>query len=110
MRDLILNAQDRQLKPVEVPEWGVTVYLRQLSVGDRLALFDVLSDEQNANKILYVYAIIFTVCDSSGQRIFTVEDYESIVQKNADVILRLGKECATFNRLLADAVPEAKKV
>lgn len=109
MRDKILQAPDRATKTMDIPEWGCTVTLKELSVGERLQLWDVLSDDANKDKTLYVFAIIFTLVDEAGNRLFQPEDYDAIACKNADVVLKLGRECALFNRLLSGAIDDAKK-
>lgn len=109
LKDQIAQARDVKLQPVEVPEWGVTVYLKELTVGERLALYDVMTDDANKDRLLYVYAILYSVCDQDGNRAFGLEDYDLVANKNADVVLRIGKEAARHNKLIGDAIDDAKK-
>jgi hypothetical protein len=83
--------------------------LKELSVGERMRLFDVMADDSNKDKLLYVYAILATAADADGNRIFTTDDYDLIASKHADVVLRLGKACAEFNKLVGTPVEDAKK-
>jgi hypothetical protein len=109
LKEQIAAAADRRTQPLEVPEWGCTLHLKELSVGERMKLFDLMADDNNKDKLLYVYAILATVADADGNRIFTTDDYDLIAGKNSDVVLRLGKECANFNKLVGQPIEDAKK-
>lgn len=109
IREAIRTANDLKLTPCEVPEWGMTLHLRQLNVGERLELFRVLGDDTNKDKLLYVVAILFTACDPDGKRLFTLEDYDLLNAKNGEVILRLGREAAKLNKLVGEPIEDAKK-
>lgn len=109
LRDQIAAAKDTQLVPVEVPEWGCQIFIRELSLGDRLRLWDAIADEANKDKIHHVYTVIFCVTDEAGTPVFSLDDYDLVASKNHDVILRLGKHAAEVNKLLAGAVDDAKK-
>jgi len=110
LREAIRTANDLKLTPCEVPEWNVTIFLRQLNVGERLELFRVLNDDANKDKLLYVVAILFTACDPDGNRLFTLDDYDLLTSKSGEVVLRIGREAARLNRLVGDPVDEAKKI
>lgn len=107
LRDLIQQARDVEVVPVDVPEWGCRVYLRQLSVRDRLALMQLVTDD-NAGK-LSVYCLLYTLCDEAGTLVFGSDDYDTLAAKNAKVVDRLGRRAAEINHMTGDAVEAAKE-
>lgn len=107
LREIITQARDVEVVPVQVPEWGCTVHIRQLSVRDRIQLMQKVNDDE-AGK-LSVYALLFTLCDEAGTLVFTPQDYDLLASKNARVIDRLGKQAAEINHMVGDAVDDAKK-
>lgn len=112
LRDQIVTANDAPLTPVEVPEWGATVYVKRLSYGDKVKLVDELTDTADVvGKRLYAVAVLHCVCDQDGTRVFTPDDYDLVVSRDADAVLRVGRVAATVNKLVGDADPvsEAKK-
>jgi hypothetical protein len=87
LRDTILGAADLPLHAVEVPEWGCTVYLRSLNVGERTRLLDVKDDEHE----LQLGAFIAGVRDSDGSPLFAPADREVLTAKSGAVVERLAK-------------------
>lgn len=109
LKEKIAAAQDRKVEAVEVPEWGVKLYFHEMTVGERMRLYDVLAADSNKDRLLYVYAILATARDEHGDRVFSDEDYDLVASKNPDVVFRLGKLAAHHNRLVGDVVEAAKK-
>ena len=82
LKDQILASQDRKLEAVVVPEWGVTVYVPLLTLGDAEALQKIKND--------HCKLAAFIIRDEQGHRVFTDEEAEALREKS------LG----AFNRIL----------
>lgn len=112
LRALIMAANDRKIEPVEMPEWGVTVYVRTLSAAEYESYMQQIVEKKvgfAARELL----IFLTVCDESGKLVFNKEsDLEIIGQKNDKAIQRLYEECQRVNKLskpVQELLEEAKK-
>ena len=90
----ILEAEDRKVVQVEVPEWGGTVRIKELDAWGR-SQWDILTlkfenNEIKRDRTIQGAALVaFSVVDEDGKPIFTPEDVEALNQKNGDVIQRL---------------------
>ena len=95
VRDVIFGARDLREKTVHVPEWGVNITLREMSVADSMIYSGMDKSQSSAMRIL-----IATAYDESGERIFTPDDAEMLSRKSAHVIGRLLHE---VNELTGEA-------
>lgn len=98
LRDNILSAKDNRLEPVEVPEWGSTVYVPVLTLGDREEIKRLSNSEDNA-----VMSAIFAIRDADGNRVFTEADAPALQQKSLRVINRVVGVFLSVNGLNEDA-------
>lgn len=103
LRETILSAADMPLTPVEVPEWGVTVYLRPLSGADRSRLVKAVQ----CGGVLYGIALAASLADDGGKLLFTEADIDALNAKSGRVLERLSAEVVRLNGLGADAVDAA---
>lgn len=100
-RDAILTVEDRKTSEVEVPEWGGTVRIRELSaaeverMGFGVATPDGKTDLRRAEGLM-VRVIAWGVIDEDGKQLFTKRDVEALGQKShraadrvADAIMKL---------------------
>ena len=110
----ILDANDRKLEPVEVPEWGGTVYVRTLTGTEKDAYLarhvkavdgQQTFDRNGATEQLVAMAL----CDESGNRLFTDLEARKLGEKNANVLERLVEVATKLNKLGADGLEEAEK-
>jgi hypothetical protein len=104
LREAILAKDDRPRKPVEVPEWGTTVYVARLSAGDRVALAKLARDEAID---LADYVLIFA-CDEHGVKLFSADDREALSSKSYEALERIVSAGMDFNGMGPDAIDEAK--
>lgn len=109
LRELISEVKDYTLEAVPVPEWKTTVYLREITVAERVKLFAVLEGKSLTDTPLCAHVLLYALCDQDGKRVFTDDDYDVLASKNAKVIKRLGTRAAEMNGMLSDAVEDAKK-
>ena len=106
LRELILAANDRPLRAVEVPEWGCTVYLRPLNGNGRVNLLRALAS--NKNDAVYGDALVYAICDADGNAVFTKDDIAALNDKNGQVLERLADELVKASGAGPGAIDEAK--
>lgn len=101
-REQILGAMDLQIESLHVPEWGGTVYIRNLSGRDR-DRFEGSRIRMRDNKVEMIHdntrarLLSMTLCTEKGLLLFSQEDVEVLGEKNAtaldkcfDVAMRLS--------------------
>lgn len=108
LREQIASVKDYELEQVFVPEWNTDIYLRSITVGERVKLYTLLDDKTTESR-LSIWLVMFCLTEADGKRVFTEDDYDLIASKNAKVIDRLGKRAAELNMMMATAVEDSKK-
>jgi len=118
LRDLILNAPDRKLEPVEVPEWGATVYLKVLSAEQVSRYRSIAVGAVNAQTrevtdpvaLMNVgcQVVAWGCCDENGARLFADADVVALGEKSSVVIDRLSAQILRISGL-GRSVATAKK-
>lgn len=93
-RDAILSAKDCELQPVEVPEWGGTVYIQPLSGSERAEWESYVVSMTHKGKPmpganLREVVLVKAIRDENGERMFTDEDIPALARKHGGVIDRL---------------------
>lgn len=111
----ILAANDRTIEPLEVPEWGGTLYLRSLTVGERFTFLDLIrkNDWGDTSKAdlaaMQAHLIALCVCDKSGVALFTIEDVQALKNKDCLVIDRLFARAQVIAGLIMPDAEATKK-
>lgn len=67
----VSHFSNKEIRELYVPEWGVTLYSKNLSLDDK-AKWMKRSDEDTTNYL--VYAVIFGITDEKGDAVFDVGD------------------------------------
>jgi len=106
----ILAADDMGLKEVEVPEWGGSVFLRVMTVGER----DSYENDWMVNKSKGVenFRSKFlqrVLCDEKGELLFTASEIDLLAKKSARVITRIWEAAMKHNALTDNDVEELAK-
>ena len=113
LRDAILNADDFQSKPEDVPEWGVKIMLREMSGPGRNKFFEIVEfDKDNKAPLVEMYAAAIALSardPETGELIFTPEDKQALMEKSATVIERLGKAALVLSGLAPNSRDDAEK-
>lgn len=109
-KDQILAADDLGLKELKVPEWGGSVFIRVMTVGER----DSYENEWiiNKNKGVENFRSKFlqrVLCDENGKLIFESSEIESLASKSARVIARIWEAAMKHNALTDGDVEELAK-
>ena len=109
-KDQILSADDMGLLEVAVPEWGGSVFVRVMTVGER----DSYENEWMVNKDRGVsnFRSKFlqrVLCDEKGDLLFPPAEVEKLAKKSARVITRVWDAAMKHNSLTDDDVEELAK-
>lgn len=101
IREKILEADDRPLREVVVPEWGLgpgEAFIRAMSPADyvdyRLAHREEFEELGRAGPRALADIVVRTLVDADGERILEDDDLEAILEKSGDVVLRLADQAA----------------
>jgi hypothetical protein len=118
-RDEILKTNDIQVNEIEVPEWGGSVFIKQLTraqqdsylkmqMGKTRMKQDTRAKNQEIiGAELYghdAYLCSRGICDENGKAIFKDSDIQSLKKKNGAVIGRIAKEIIAFSDMAGDDI------
>lgn len=101
-RDAILNADDLERRPVEVPEWGGTLYVRSLTGAERdhfeTSLFEGQGKGRKENFAnLRARMVALCAVDGEGERLFADADVAALGGKNAAALDRVFDAAQRLN-------------
>lgn len=115
MRETIRQARDINTEIVEVPEWGVSIELRSMTVRQRAAFISASQDngENAGERVEQIYGQILVTCCSdphTKEPVFEEDDLTWLMtEKAGEVIDRLVNRCLEVSGLKEKAVDEAGK-
>lgn len=98
-RDAILAANDRRTAVVDVPEWGGSVTIAELSGKDRDAFEAAFMDESKRFVNLRARMVAISVVDEQGNRMFKDEDVEALGKKSGKALDRVFSAVQKLNAL-----------
>jgi hypothetical protein len=119
-RGFILSQEDRVIEAVVVPEWGnATCYIREMAGVER----DEFENYWTRRKALAVKAgeeaplpdnfravvCVFCMCDSKGERLFSIGDALLLGAKSAGALDRIAQAAIKLNKLSPAEVKELQK-
>lgn len=107
-RDAILKARDISTKDVEVPEWGGTVRVRQMTVAERDEFAKRAKDDANAEST-GMWIVLRLVVDESGVPLFRPEDVEELKKRSFKAFDRLTDAVLSVNGVGKTEVEAAAK-
>lgn len=110
-RDAILATRATlRSEDVEVPEWGGTVRVREMTGAERDAWEQSLVGAKGKVNIENVRARLVsrTVVDEAGVRLFSDTDAEALGQTSAAALERVARVAQKLNKLTEDDLEEAK--
>lgn len=108
--DQILSADDAKPLEVAVPEWGGSVFIRVMSVGERDAYERkwIGKRETGIDNFRTEY-LSRVLCDEKGNLLFTPEKATALAAKSGAVMGRLFDAAMKHNYMQEDAVENAAK-
>jgi hypothetical protein len=98
----ILSAADTKTEKVHVPEWNGDIYIKTLSGTDRDLFEDAYASEKMKN--FRPRFLVLTLCDESGERLFTDKEVADLGKKSSAVINRLFDKAWSFNAFRSEDV------
>ena len=106
----IINCDDLKMEEVRVKEWGGTIFIKELSVKERIdfeASFKEKKEEDIMGKMLLLLST--TICDKNRNPLFETSDIESLHKKNVKVILKLFRIANKLSALTVESEENIKK-
>ena len=111
IRDQIIAADDIGTEVVPVPQWGVTVQVRGMTLGQRNDALTASRKEDGTLNLSRYYALILigAVSDpETGQPVFTEGDVDLILSKSSEAADLLAKKALGLSGLTEKGdMPEA---
>ena len=113
LRDQILGSKPK-LYPLDMPEWGCTVYLRPITLAEQGRLADLGTKFEKASlseriKRITMPLIVSVVSDEAGAPIFTTADIDVLMDKGAGSANRLQDEILRISGLTAESRESLEK-
>jgi hypothetical protein len=106
----IIAADDTGLLEVPVPEWGGSVFIRVMSVGERDAYerMWIGKKESGVDNFRTEY-LARVLCDEKGNLLFPKEKIAALASKSGAVMGRLFDAAMKHNYMQEDAVEQSGK-
>lgn len=104
-RDQILSASDLPTEEVPVPEWGGSVFVRTLTIGERLEIAPLMGQAED----LTLRLVVLSACDESGARLFADEDGAALATKDGKALERIALAAFRLSRLGREDVEASAK-
>lgn len=101
-KDAIKQATDYKVEKVSVPEWGGDVYLKTLSGTERDAFEEGYAEQKMKN--FRARFLVLTLCDESGERMFSDDEAADLGGKSAVVLNRLFDAAWALNAFRTEDV------
>ena len=106
----ILAADDAGLLEVPVPEWGGSVYVRVMSVGERDSYERMwIGKRETGVENFRTEYLARVLCDEKGKLLFTRQQTDALAAKSGAVMGRLFDAAMKHNYMQEDAVEQAGK-
>lgn len=109
LRDEILAIDDRNLKAIEVPEWGGRKVFVRVMNGHNRAKVEKAFETHKGNGPRIMCAIVAVgLVDADGKPLFTEADAEALMDKSLDVIERLYADVMRHNHADTASIARAE--
>jgi hypothetical protein len=105
-REQILAADDLPREQVEVPEWGGSVWVRTLTVGQR-EQWEQTVERHKGNTAATI--VVMTACDETGSLLFTEADIPALSAKSAGAVNRIMDVATKLAKVSKEDQEELKK-
>ena len=114
-KDEILEASDLKSVPVDVPEWGGKVLVRNMTGADRdafeasMVTVDADGKRKPDMSNLRAKLVALTIVDEANNRLFDVADIERLALKSAAALERVFEAAQKLNGMGKQQQDEAVK-
>ena len=105
IRQKILAARPRTLERLEVPEWDATIWIKELTLGERDAFEaqQIVREQDGTMRMetrgLKARLIIMCACDENGEQVFSPDDEDTLNQLGAATMERVFSTCQRVNKM-----------
>jgi hypothetical protein len=110
-KSAIIESADRPAEPVDVPEWGGTVYVRVMS-GTEKSDFEnsiVVGEDKVDTRNMHAKLLVRCLADEKGERLFADDDTGALGNKSSLVLSRLFDDARRVNKMRKEDVEELTK-
>ena len=109
-KEQILAADDMGLLEVQVPEWGGSVFVRVMTVGERDSYEnDWMVNKSNGVDNFRTKFLQRVLCDDKGELLFQPDEIQTLAKKSARVMVRVWEAAMQHNALSDGDVEELAK-
>ena len=110
-RDEILGKSRGRVEEIKVPEWGGTVFVKEITASERDAFEASSIDKKGSAKMVNIRArlAVLTLSDSTGVRMFADSDVAALGELPASAMDRIFEASMRINRLTKSDVDELEK-
>jgi hypothetical protein len=110
-REEILGKRGGRVEEIKVPEWGGTVFVREITASERDAFEASSLDKKGGAKMVNIRArlAVLTLSDSEGKRLFGDADVAALGELPASAMDRIFEAAMRVNRLTKSDVDELEK-
>lgn len=109
-RQAILEADDKRIEKVDVPEWGGHVFVRTLTGAERDAFErDWTGADGQVNANFRAKLAARAICFEDGKRVFADGDVGPLGEKSSAALDRVFAVAIRLNGLTKDDVEELEK-
>ena len=110
-KEAILNCVDRDTRVVEVPEWGGSVTIKEMSGRQRDRFENLVLNEKARKSLpdLKAWLVAQSVINPDGSLMFNEAEVGQLATKSAKALFTVVQEIRDLNGLNGTAVKEAEK-
>lgn len=106
----IKDADKKNLLPVEVPEWGLTVYIKNMTVRERDSFDKEMFNASKKGEALIddfrTKILVRTLCDENGQPLCTPAEFEQLTGLSAKPMEMLFEKAQKHNGIGKEDIEE----
>lgn len=104
LRDAIKAKCDLKESTIRIDEWETDLLVRELSIGERGKIMDLHISEDATNEDKVIATVIAgTYNFETGEKLFTAEDADWMVNKSSDALDKLYKAILKLSGVDVDA-------
>lgn len=107
LKDSILESNDLQMEEVKVKEWGVTFFIRPLTLEERIKWEESIDLKDPALSGLTL--LVYSTCKEDGTAIFSMEDIPKLRKKSGSAMVRLLRIARRVSKMRDSDIKEEIK-
>lgn len=107
LKEQILAADDLKREPLDIPEWGLTVYVRTMSGAERDNFEQFMQGQ--AKQHIRARLAVLTLCDKDGKPQFDDGDIAALSDKSSVALDRIMTTALRVNAMTNGEFEEMEK-